>query len=97
MIDAMLLNDVKEHLRITWDEEDQRITKIIKRGQAYLQDICGTSLSFDKEDQIKQLLLERCRYEYNNALEDFETNYKSEIMRLIVKKAIEARSTNGTP
>ena len=76
-LDETLLEDVKSRLRITWNDEDEQINKTIKRGKAYLQKLCGTSFSFDEENQVKQLLIERCRYEYNNALEDFEKNFRA--------------------
>ena len=90
----IILSDVKEHLRVTWNEEDIRIGKMIQRGQAYLQTLCGTSLSFDKEDDVKQLLLERCRYEYNNSLEDFEINFRGELMRLVINAAMNERCSS---
>ncbi|MCQ6531146.1 head-tail connector protein [Bacillus mycoides] len=92
----MLLQDVKSRLRITWDDEDAQLIKTIERGKAYLQNLCGTSFSFEQEDQVKQLLIERCRYEYNNALEDFEKNFRGELQRFIIDAALKERSKNET-
>ncbi|MGG3650952.1 head-tail connector protein [Bacillus pseudomycoides] len=91
-LDETLLEDVKSRLRITWNDEDEQINKTIKRGKAYLQKLCGTSISFDEEDEVKQMLIERCRYEYNNALEDFEKNFRGELQRLIIDAALKERA-----
>ncbi|MCQ6530753.1 head-tail connector protein [Bacillus mycoides] len=91
-----LLQDVKSRLRITWDDEDEQLKKTIERGKAYLQNLCGTSFSFEQENQVKQLLIERCRYEYNNALEDFEKNFRGELQRFIIDAALKKRSKNET-
>ncbi|MEK0220890.1 MULTISPECIES: head-tail connector protein [Bacillus] len=87
-----LLEDVKSRLRITWNDEDAQLIKTIERGKAYLQNLCGTSFSFGEEDQVKQLLIERCRYEYNNALEDFGKNFRGELQRLIIDAALKERA-----
>ncbi|MCU5297026.1 head-tail connector protein [Bacillus paranthracis] len=91
-LNETLLEDVKSRLRITWNDEDKQLIKTIERGKAYLQKLCGTSFSFEEEDQVKQLLIERCRYEYNNALEDFEKNFRGELQRLILESALKERA-----
>ncbi len=92
-----LLIDVKSNLRITWNEEDNDLKRLIKRSGAYLDDLTGTSLDFSEEGQPKTLLLERCRYAYNNAADEFEGNYHHELSRLILKVAIEeAGTSDGT-
>ena len=44
------------------------------------------------EEEVKQLLIERCRYEYNNGLEDFEKNFRGELQRLILESALKERT-----
>lgn len=85
----VLLEELKSALRITWADEDTNLKKIIQRAEAYLQELCGASLDFSKEDQPKTLLLERCRYVYNNAADEFEGNFQHELSRLILKVGIE--------
>lgn len=85
---TLLLQELKSRLRITWSEEDADLKKIIKQSEAYLHDLCGTPLDFSKEEQPKSLLLERCRYVYNNAADEFEHNFHHELSRLILKSAI---------
>lgn len=83
-----MLQEVKEYLKITWDNEDAYLQNIISRGKEYLQDLTGTQLDFEGEGQSKSLLLDYCRYYYNNAIEYFEENFKQELLRLQLKEAI---------
>lgn len=85
---SVLLEDVRNTLRITWTDEDENLLKLIERGKAYLQNLCGASFDFDEESDPKSLLLERCRYAYNNALDEFEKNFQHELSRLILNVAI---------
>lgn len=83
-----LLKDVKEYLKITWDDEDDSLQGIINRGQANLQELTGTQMDFEQEGQPKSLLLDYCRYAYNNALEYYESNFQREILRLQLTEAV---------
>ena len=40
----MLLLEVKEYLKITWDDEDQSLLKMIERSKAYLNNLIGVEL-----------------------------------------------------
>jgi len=86
-----VLNDLKNNLGITWDEEDKDLKPMIKRSESYLQDLTGTTLDFSKEEPQKELLLERCRYVYNHAADEFETNFAGALSRLIIKEAVKAK------
>lgn len=83
-----LLKDVKNYLKITWDDEDDSLQGVIKRGQVNLQELTGTVMEFEQEGQAKSLLLDYCRYAYNNALEYYETNFHKEILRLQLMEAV---------
>lgn len=78
----MLLQEVKAYLKITWHDEDDIITNLIDRGKARLNELAGAELDFDNPGLAKDLLLDYCRYSYNNASEYFEENYRAEILRL---------------
>lgn len=82
-----MLQELKDYLKITWDNEDAYLQSIINRGQEYLKDLTGTELDFNTEGQAKSLLLDYCRYYYNNALEYFEDNFQKQIVRLQLKEA----------
>lgn len=78
----MLLQEVKAYLKITWDDEDTHIQNIINRGKARLNEVVGTELDFDSPGLAQDLLLDYCRYSYNNAVEYFEENFREQILRL---------------
>ena len=67
-----LLNELKDVLKITWNEEDASLIKLLEKGKAYLSGLTNASFDFSKELIPKDLLLERCRYVYNNAGDEFE-------------------------
>lgn len=91
----MLLDSLKSYLKITWNDEDEELEKIIIRAKNYLQnDITGVALDFESDTSNKQILLDCCRYIYNNAFEYFEDCFKSQLLRLQLKCAVEANETN---
>lgn len=84
-IDTELLQEVKDYLNITWEDEktEKKLTGMMERGKTYLQKVAGvSSLDFKKEDDPKTLLLDYCRYAYSQALEMFEVNFQSELLSL---------------
>jgi hypothetical protein len=85
-----VLQAVKTYLKITWNDEDSHIQGIIDRGQAYLNDLTGAELDYETDGPPKTLLLEYCRYVYNNASEYFEENFAREILRLQLQEGIKA-------
>lgn len=87
-----MLEEVKNYLKITWNDEDANLLSIIERGKHNLEDLTGTTLNFELEEQAKSLLLDYCRYAYNNALEYFEENFHKEILRLQLKEAVKANA-----
>jgi len=88
-----MLQDVKDYLKITWNDEDAALTKLITRGQEYLNDLVGAELTFTG-GLPQSLLLDYCRYVYNNASEYFEENFSSEILRLQLQIGIEQLSAD---
>ena len=85
-----MLQAVKNYLKITWNDEDSHIQGIIDRGQAYLNDLTGAELDYETDGPPKTLLLEYCRYVYNNASEYFEENFSKELLRLQLQEGIKA-------
>ena len=84
----MLEEIKKEELKITWDDEDDKIQASIERGKSELEGLTGTSLDFNINHPAKSLLFSYCRYDYNNALEYWEDNFHKQINRLILKEAL---------
>ncbi|MGQ8823677.1 hypothetical protein ACUTUE_09920 [Bacillus sp. NA_146.1] len=83
-----LLDELKDLLKITWNDEDAHLNKILSRGKGYLFGLTNASFDFSNEEWPKELLLERCRYVYNNAGDEFEKNYRDELSRLILHAAL---------
>lgn len=81
----VLLQDVKDYLHISWQDEktDKNLTGMIKRGMARLTNIAGVlSLDFIVEDSPRELLFDYVRYANSQALEVWETNFQSELLSL---------------
>lgn len=86
-----LLRELKDRLLITWDDEttDRQLSRLLTRGQAYLDELCDTKFAFTAGSPERELLMERCRYDWNNALSDFEDNFRKELGRLILQTAVD--------
>lgn len=85
-----LIETVKNYLDITWDDShtNTKISGILARAQAKICAYAGSdSVDFGDGTTEQQLLLDLCRYTYNNASEDFEQNYKSDLLMLRAKYA----------
>jgi hypothetical protein len=91
-----VLQAVKDYLKITWDDEDGSLQTIIERGKAYLNDLVGAELDFDVAGPPRSLLLDYCRYVYNNASEYFEENFASELLRLQLQMGVKALGSSET-
>jgi len=83
-----MLSAVKNYLKITWDDEDAALQTIIDRGKAYLDDLTGAELDFESDGPARSLLLDYCRYVYNNASEYFEENFATELLRLQLQMGV---------
>lgn len=82
----MFIDDLKEKLDRVGSSEN--FDSLISRGEAFLNDLAGIPLDFEVEGLAKTLLLEYCRYDYNNAVEYFEQNFASQILRLQLESAV---------
>lgn len=72
------------------DDEDGNLKNILEASYHDLLDKCG---NYDMNDKrFKELVFERSRYVYNDAVEYFDTNFLSQINSLAIKKAIESNS-----
>lgn len=94
-MEQTLLDTLKNYLDITWQDEhtDAKLSGILTRAQTKLCAYAGSDLSFTEDSDELQLLLDMCRYVYNNASEDFEENYLPDLIMLRAKyKVIEHES-----
>lgn len=95
-----LTDTLKTYLDITWDDPhtNAKLEGILARAQAKLREYAGCSaeeLTFEDNTAEQQLLLDLCRYIYNNASEDFEENYRADLIMLRAKYKTEAMSDEG--
>ena len=93
-----LLEEVKNNLFVTWSDDDCQISIIILKSMNYLQSKVTQTLTiedFSGYDIEHTLLIERCRYDWNNALNEFEKNFASEILAFIQKYALKDWKENG--
>lgn len=89
-MNEQLLADLKAKLQVTWDdvETNRVLEKSIKNGQRYFNNLCETTFTFAEGNAEYELLIERCRYDWNNTLDEFATNYQREISALIMDVAV---------
>lgn len=90
-----MLSELKQRLRITWTEDDAVLNEMLEGSKAYLEELTGTSFDYSTNYRAKELVLERCRYVFNNASYEFEENFKSELQRLILTVALEKEGANN--
>lgn len=85
MIPDGLLNIVKQYMSLTWLDgaTDARLQLIVQNGIVDLDEKSGVKNNYVVSGRAQSLLLIRTMYEWSNALDDFYTNYKKEIVAFI--------------
>ncbi|WP_052158666.1 hypothetical protein [Halobacillus sp. BBL2006] len=68
-------------MHISHGSEDRNLESLLKSSLAAIKAKCG-EFSIDENDRAKELVFERARYAYNDALEYFDTNFLHEITSL---------------
>lgn len=81
MVTEELVQELKESLHITNAREDDYIKKILSSSIAYLRSVCG-DIDIENNESARELVVERARYSYNDAVEYFEDNFLSQINNL---------------
>lgn len=86
MITLEVLTKFKNRMHLG-DHEDDNLLDILSKSAISLRHDCG---NYDMTDEaFEELVFERSRYVYNDALEFFEDNFLSEINKLGLRKALE--------
>ncbi len=85
-----LLDDVKNYLNITWEDnaEDRKISGIIARGIAYINRIAGEEMDYTAEDTPRELLFDYCMYDRSGGSKDFEQHYMHRILALQIDRRV---------
>lgn len=80
------VNDFKERMRIG-DYEDDNLKRILEASEQDLLSKCG-GYNIESDFVFRELVFERARYVYNDALEFFNANFQSQINALGMEKAL---------
>ncbi|WP_445327008.1 hypothetical protein [Sporosarcina sp. FSL K6-1508] len=86
-ITVELLAEFKERMKLN-DDEDKNLTRILKSSIEDLVDKCG-GYDLHTSERFKELVFERSRYAYNDAIEYFNDNFLSQLVSLGISKALE--------
>ncbi len=81
MVTQTVLEEFKARMHIFHDGEDDNLKKLLSFSVSYVESKCG-KFDMDEDSQATELVFERTRYAYNDALEYFEDNFLSEIISL---------------
>ncbi|ANS50962.1 MULTISPECIES: hypothetical protein [Bacillus] len=88
-----ILQEFKERMHLG-DEEDDNLKRILSTSNKALLRVCG-DYDLNNNEEFKELVFERSRYAYNDALEYFDKNFLSQINSLGVDKALEEIKLDG--
>lgn len=89
MITDEIVQEFKDKMHLG-DFEDDNLKSILSASVDVLKRVCG---QYDMEDRaFKELVFERSRYVYNDALEYFEDNFLHRINSLAIDKVLEETS-----
>lgn len=78
-----MLDELKNYLNISWQDEliDNKLIQLVDESKAVLNHLMGVDLDYEQDQEAKELLFNRVRYAYNNALDEFEKNFAQVILR----------------
>lgn len=78
-----MLDELKNYLNISWQDEliDKKLTQLVNESKTVLNHLMGIDLDYEQDQEAKELLFNRVRYAYNNALDEFEKNFAQVILR----------------
>lgn len=90
-----LLQELKDILNITWDEEEtnRKLQKIMKDAEPILNWKLGAKIDYSNPGLEHNLFLNYCMYSYNNCTNEFDNNYFNEIMQIRQKYEVLAYET----
>lgn len=83
-----LLQEFKDRMHFTHNNEDSNLQKLLSFSISAITDMVG-AFDIDENNGAKELVLERTRYAYNDALEYFDKNFASQITRVQLKIALD--------
>lgn len=87
MVTDGILREFKNRMHLG-DDEDDNLLRILNASNEDLMHICG-EYDINMNEVFKELVFERSRYVYNDALEYFYQNFLTQINNLNLRKALE--------
>ncbi|UYX52328.1 hypothetical protein M3Y14_28460 [Bacillus thuringiensis] len=93
VISNEILQQFKERMHLG-DDEDDNLKRILSTSNKALLRVCG-DYDLNNNEEFKELVFERSRYVYNDALEYFDKNFLSQINSLSIDKALEEIKLDG--
>ncbi|MCU5039304.1 hypothetical protein P5815_21830 [Bacillus cereus] len=88
-----VLQEFKDRMHLG-DDEDDNLKRILSTSNKALLRVCG-GYDLNNDEEFKELVFERSRYVYNDALEYFDKNFLSQINSLSIDKALEEIKLDG--
>ena len=82
-----LVDEFKDRMKLS-DDEDGNLARILTASIEDLLDKCGEH-DIATSSRFKELVMERSRYVYNDALEYFDENFLTQITTLGVTRALQ--------
>ncbi|OAB48463.1 hypothetical protein [Paenibacillus antarcticus] len=94
-ITPAIVKEFEDRMHLDGDE-GENLLRILKASNEDLTRICG-DYDIQTHEVFKELVFERSRYAYNDALEYFYTNFLTQINNLNLGKALESNVAEGEP
>lgn len=86
-VTSEILNEFKDRMHLG-NHEDDNLSRILSASNASLVKQCG-DYDINTDETFKELVFERSRYVYNDAMEYFNMNFLNQINSLGISKALE--------
>lgn len=75
-----LLNAFKKRMRIFHSGEDANLSRMLESSEAAIHSLVGSKDTSDP--RVRELVIERARYAYNDQVEFFYGNFQGDLMAL---------------
>lgn len=89
------VDEFKARMRVYHSHEDDRLQSMLENSYAFLSNKCG-NFPMDEANQGKELVFERTRYVYHDAVEYFDENYQSMVMNFMLRNLEELKPDEQT-
>lgn len=98
-VPLQLLEDVKNYLNITWDDEatDRKVRGLIAAGAAYLDLKRGAPADYEADGLPRSLLMDYVRYGRDEALDVFEANFRALLLSMRHEREVKEYAASPLP